>query len=169
MAVVKIDNAHVCPGQMPYTGSLAAWTHNPPVVGSSPTRPTACELGLCASSCACGCSGMGGRWPGYGRIALRVGVMPPGRESRAARAAGLSDEGGTPDLAGGVGEAGSAGDRGARALGDNHIGTEHILLALTGEADGGVAEVLARFGADPVVIRQQVIIQVQAEGKQPSG
>jgi hypothetical protein len=34
MAVVKIDNAHVCPGQMPYTGSLAAWTHNPPAVGT---------------------------------------------------------------------------------------------------------------------------------------
>jgi len=59
--------------------------------------------------------------------------------------------------------------REALRLGDNHIGTEHILLALTGEAEGGVAEVLARFGADPVVIRQQAMLQVQAERKQPSG
>ena len=59
--------------------------------------------------------------------------------------------------------------REALRLGDNHIGTEHILLALTGEAEGGVAEVLARFGTDPAVIRQQAMLQVQAERKQPSG
>jgi ATP-dependent Clp protease ATP-binding subunit ClpC len=57
----------------------------------------------------------------------------------------------------------------ALRLGDNHIGTEHILLALTGEAEGGVAEVLARLGADPVFIRRQVMLQVRAERKQPSG
>jgi hypothetical protein len=26
---------------------LAGWTHNPPVVGSSPTRPTCCGLQIC--------------------------------------------------------------------------------------------------------------------------
>jgi ATP-dependent Clp protease ATP-binding subunit ClpC len=57
----------------------------------------------------------------------------------------------------------------ALRLGDNYIGTEHILLALTEEAEGGVAEVLARLGADPVIIRRQVMLQVQAERKQPSG
>jgi ATP-dependent Clp protease ATP-binding subunit ClpC len=59
--------------------------------------------------------------------------------------------------------------REALRLGDNHIGTEHILLALTEEAEGGAAQVLARFGADPVSIRRQVVLQVQAERKQPSG
>jgi hypothetical protein len=53
-------------------GRLSA--HNPPVVGSSPTRPTTrpttSELGLCLSWRAFGSSGMGGRWPGYGRIPL---------------------------------------------------------------------------------------------------
>jgi ATP-dependent Clp protease ATP-binding subunit ClpC len=59
--------------------------------------------------------------------------------------------------------------REAVRLGDNHIGTEHILLALTEEAEGGAAEVLARFGADPLSIRRQVVLQVQAGRKQPSG
>jgi ATP-dependent Clp protease ATP-binding subunit ClpC len=59
--------------------------------------------------------------------------------------------------------------REALRLGDNHIGTEHILLALTEEAEDGAAQVLARFGADPVSIRRQVMLQVQAERKQPSG
>jgi ATP-dependent Clp protease ATP-binding subunit ClpC len=59
--------------------------------------------------------------------------------------------------------------REALRLGNNHIGTEHILLALTEETESGAAQVLARFGADPVSIRRQVMLQVQAERKQPSG
>jgi ATP-dependent Clp protease ATP-binding subunit ClpC len=59
--------------------------------------------------------------------------------------------------------------REALRLGDNHIGTEHILLALTAEAECAAAQVLARFGADPVRIRRQVVLQVQAERQQPSG
>ena len=64
-------------------------THNPPVVGSSPTHPTTTtrptttsELGLCLSWRACSCSGIGGRWPGHGRIPLGadwVSVMEGGK------------------------------------------------------------------------------------------
>jgi hypothetical protein len=32
---------HIRPGQLTCRGPLAGWTHNPPVVGSSPTHPTA--------------------------------------------------------------------------------------------------------------------------------
>ena len=35
-----IESARLCPGQPPYRTLLAGWTHNPSVVGSSPTRPT---------------------------------------------------------------------------------------------------------------------------------
>ena len=59
--------------------------------------------------------------------------------------------------------------REAVRLGDDHIGTEHILLALTEEDESAAAHFLARFGADPVSIRRQVVLQVQAERKQPSG
>jgi len=64
----------------PAQGVWSSWLagpHNPPVVGSSPTRPTWPELGLCLSWRACGCSGMGGRWPGYGRISLGLGAVRP--------------------------------------------------------------------------------------------
>jgi hypothetical protein len=85
MTHAKIAPGGVCASQMHQRGLLAAWTHNPPVVGSSPTRPTTSELGLFVSWRACGGSGMGGRWPGYGRIPPGLGavhsvmVMPPGR------------------------------------------------------------------------------------------
>jgi ATP-dependent Clp protease ATP-binding subunit ClpC len=62
--------------------------------------------------------------------------------------------------------------REAVRLGDNHIGTEHILVALTEETEGGAAQVLAGFGVDPASIRRQVMLQmhqVQAERKHPSG
>jgi ATP-dependent Clp protease ATP-binding subunit ClpC len=56
----------------------------------------------------------------------------------------------------------------ALRLGDNHIGTEHILLALTEEREGGAAEVLARLGADQKGIRRQVMLRVHAQHKQGS-
>jgi len=46
-------------------------------------------------------------------------------------------------------------------LNHNHIGTEHILLALTEDALGGAAEVLARFGTDPTNIRRQVTLRIR--------
>jgi len=54
----------------------------------------------------------------------------------------------------------------ALRLGDNHIGAEHFLLALIGEAEGGAADVLARLGADPIRIRRQVMLGLQAQRKQ---
>src|SRR5215510_317181 len=38
-----IASAHVCPGQPSCGRLLACWTHNPPVLGSSPSRPTLSE------------------------------------------------------------------------------------------------------------------------------
>ena len=42
-------------------------------------------------------------------------------------------------------------------LGHDYIGTEHVLLGLTGEDDGIAAQVLTRLGADLNRVRQQVI------------
>ena len=42
-------------------------------------------------------------------------------------------------------------------LGDNCIGTEHILLGMLREGDGVAAQVLVMLGADLNRIRQQVI------------
>ena len=42
------------------------------------------------------------------------------------------------------------------------------MLALTEHAEGGAADVLARLGADPMSIRRQVMLRMQAERKQPS-
>jgi ATP-dependent Clp protease ATP-binding subunit ClpC len=47
--------------------------------------------------------------------------------------------------------------REALQLGHNYIGTEHILLGLIKEGDGVAAQVLARLGAEPERVRQQVI------------
>ncbi len=42
-------------------------------------------------------------------------------------------------------------------LGDNYIGTEHILLGLIREGDGVAAQVLVELGASPERVRQQVL------------
>ncbi len=42
-------------------------------------------------------------------------------------------------------------------LGDNHIGTEHILLGVIREGDGVAAHVLANLGVNPAQLRQTVI------------
>lgn len=47
--------------------------------------------------------------------------------------------------------------RAALQLGQNHLGTEHILLGLIREGHGVAADVLARLGADRGKVRQQVI------------
>jgi hypothetical protein len=45
----------------------------------------------------------------------------------------------------------------APQLGQNYIGSEHILLALIREGDGVAAQVLVKLGADLIRVRQQVI------------
>jgi ATP-dependent Clp protease ATP-binding subunit ClpC len=45
----------------------------------------------------------------------------------------------------------------SKALGDDYIGTEHILLGLIREGDGVAAQVLVKLGADLNRVRQQVI------------
>jgi ATP-dependent Clp protease ATP-binding subunit ClpC len=52
--------------------------------------------------------------------------------------------------------------REALQLGDNYIGTEHILLGLVREGDGVAAQVLVTLGADQNRVRQEVIQLVPA-------
>src|SRR5215472_6431872 len=47
--------------------------------------------------------------------------------------------------------------REALSLGDDHIGTEHLLLGLLEEADGAGAQVVARLGASRRAVRDKVI------------
>lgn len=54
-------------------------------------------------------------------------------------------------------------------LGDNHIGTEHMLLALSEEREGAAAAVLAQAGVDPSVIRQQVMRRVHTQRREDTG
>src|ERR1700685_2973860 len=53
-------------------------------------------------------------------------------------------------------------------LGQNYIGTEHILLGLIREGDGVAAQVLVKLGADLNRVRQQVIQLVDDLGKRRS-
>jgi len=57
--------------------------------------------------------------------------------------------------------------REALQLGDNHIGTEHILLGLICEGDGTAAQVLINFGAGLNRVRQQVIQLVSNDPAKP--
>jgi hypothetical protein len=58
--------------------------------------------------------------------------------------------------------------REALQLGNNHIDTEHILLALIREGGGVAAQVLVVLGADPNRVRQQVIqLQHGHQGQEP--
>jgi len=47
--------------------------------------------------------------------------------------------------------------REALNLGDDHIGTEHLLLGLLAEADDVGAQIVARLGASPRAVREKVI------------
>ena len=58
--------------------------------------------------------------------------------------------------------------REALQLGDNYIGTEHILLGLIREGEGVAAQVLVKLGADLSRVRQQVI-QLLSGYPGPSG
>jgi hypothetical protein len=60
----------------------------------------------------------------------------------------------------------------AADLGSGHIATEHILLALAREGSGVAAQVLARLGADPGRLREQVgrlAAAARRDGTQPGG
>jgi ATP-dependent Clp protease ATP-binding subunit ClpC len=52
--------------------------------------------------------------------------------------------------------------REAQRLGDDHIGTEHILLGLAREGEGVGAQILARQGANPDRVIAQVMATVRA-------
>jgi ATP-dependent Clp protease ATP-binding subunit ClpC len=53
--------------------------------------------------------------------------------------------------------------REALNLGDDHIGTEHLLLGLLAEADGLGAQIVARLGASRRAVRDKVIELTGAE------
>jgi Clp amino terminal domain, pathogenicity island component/UvrB/uvrC motif len=57
--------------------------------------------------------------------------------------------------------------REALQLGDDYIGTEHILLGLIREGDGVAAQVLVRLGAELNRVRQQVIQLISGQQPQP--
>jgi ATP-dependent Clp protease ATP-binding subunit ClpA len=57
--------------------------------------------------------------------------------------------------------------REAIQLGDNYIGTEHILLGLLREGEGPAIGVLMRLAVDPTQLRRQVIQTVYARGHGP--
>ena len=56
--------------------------------------------------------------------------------------------------------------REALSLGDDHIGTEHLLLGLLAEADGVGAQIVARLGASLRAVRDKVIELCGAEPDQ---
>jgi hypothetical protein len=58
--------------------------------------------------------------------------------------------------------------REALQLGDDYIGSEHILLGLLREGDGVAAQVLTRLGADLGRVRQQVTEILAVRGERPS-
>jgi ATP-dependent Clp protease ATP-binding subunit ClpA len=59
--------------------------------------------------------------------------------------------------------------RESRLLGQDYIGTEHILLGLLREGDGVAAQVLVKLGADLNRVRQQVIQLLHGSGEQEAG
>jgi ATP-dependent Clp protease ATP-binding subunit ClpA len=84
----------------------------------------------------------------------------------AAAAGGAAD----PPLAEWVGRATDE----ARAVGDGHVGTEHLLLALVRETPAGrsvVASLLATLGVDPAALRRDVLLatgHAEESGESPA-
>ena len=57
-----------------------------------------------------------------------------------------------------------------RMLGNDHVGTEHVLLGLTHESIGGVAaKVLESLGIGPETVRQRVTDVIDRGEQAPSG
>ena len=57
--------------------------------------------------------------------------------------------------------------REALSLGNNYLGTEHILLGLVGETDGVAARILLDFDADLEKIRNEVIRMLSGSSLSP--
>jgi hypothetical protein len=55
--------------------------------------------------------------------------------------------------------------REAQQLNHDHIGTEHVLLALVREREGVAMQALANLGADPSFVRQRVMQLLSDDGK----
>ena len=52
----------------------------------------------------------------------------------------------------------------AQRLGHNHVGTEHLLLAIVREGEGGAAKILERFGALDEAARVQTLALLEQRG-----
>ena len=57
----------------------------------------------------------------------------------------------------------------ARRLGSSHIGTEHLLLGLIGEAEGSAGQAFATLGVTLDAARAEVAAKVPAGGGSPAG
>ena len=56
----------------------------------------------------------------------------------------------------------------ALSLGDQHVGTEHVLLGLVRENSGVAARILLDFGADADTVRNEVIRMLSEPGRRAS-
>lgn len=66
-------------------------------------------------------------------------------------------------------EALHAAQKEASALGHRSVGTEHVLLALTRQAESGACKVMERMGANPAKVRADVLNAVVAGAGPASG
>ena len=57
----------------------------------------------------------------------------------------------------------------ALKLGDNYIGTRHLLLGLTSIQDCTAARILGALGADPAMLRSRVITEIEDQPEPPLG
>ena len=57
----------------------------------------------------------------------------------------------------------------ARELGDQHIGTEHLLLGLVREGEGVAVQVLRTLGVDAEAVRRTVITILSGDPERPPG
>jgi hypothetical protein len=57
----------------------------------------------------------------------------------------------------------------ARILGHRTVGTEHLLLALTRNAESGACKVMERMGATPATVRADVLSAIVSGATQASG
>jgi ATP-dependent Clp protease ATP-binding subunit ClpA len=53
--------------------------------------------------------------------------------------------------------------RESRRFGQYHVGTEHLLLALSADPRGGASEVLCSMGADPVGLRKELTERLELD------
>jgi ATP-dependent Clp protease ATP-binding subunit ClpA len=53
--------------------------------------------------------------------------------------------------------------KGMRRLGDNHLGTEHMLLGILGNEDGTAVRMLGRLGVSPAALEER-LFELRADG-----